>query len=155
MVMPAAAALSFASPADAASVTPAHPHSAFIAGSRPMVPFTGASPDSATGCAGSSVCINVVGSGLKVDSVSGGVAPSGGAAANNTWCGYVWVRGTLNGKTYLNLNSASGCANSLDPYEVSFTLNEDFPNGTKICLGQDTDSGYYNPGGPACETVEG
>jgi hypothetical protein len=147
----AAAALSGSS-ASAATITPTVQHAAPAA-----QPVSGASavPASASGCAGSTVCIEVGGSGLEVNSVAGGVAPSGGAAASHTWCGYVWVTGTLNGATYLDLNSASGCATSLSPYDVAWTLNEDFPNGMKICLGQDTDSGYYNPGGPACETVEG
>ena len=146
---PAALALAGTSPASAAAIAPATQSHAAPAHVGTI------QPDSASGCAGDSVCIEVAGSGLRVDSVGGGVATPGGAGDVHTWCGYVWVTGTLNGQTYLNLNSVSSCANPFKPYSVSWTLNEDFPNGTKICLGQYTDSGYYNPGGPACETVEG
>jgi hypothetical protein len=138
-------ALTGASPASAATVTPAaHVSTATVRAASPE-PL---SSNSASGCAGYEVCIDVVGSGLNVQSVTGTVAPIA------SWCGYETLRGTLNNQTYIFVDSPTACASITSDYQYTWTLNEDFPSGMKICLGQVTKSGT-NPGGPACETIEG
>ncbi|MGW2570568.1 hypothetical protein [Streptomyces sp. NPDC001537] len=110
-------------------------------------------PQSASGCTGSTVCINVVGSGLHVDSISGGVAVSGGVVDMHKWCGTVEIIISSGGNTYYDKTSPRGCANAVSPYNYSVSPNADYPNGSKVCLHAHTESGWDKPGGPACETV--
>lgn len=129
-----AACAVFPSPASAASTEPVRPLSA-------------------SGCTGNTVCIFVQGSGLTVNTVGGGVTVPGGAASYRTWCGYIGVTVRNGGTTYVADISPYGCANPFSPYQWTDTLNRSFPNNSRACLYAYTDSGRYNPGGPACETI--
>jgi hypothetical protein len=148
VALPASLSLMGASQASAA-VTTAGSRSAPALHTAYTRPGGAVSPDSASGCGGYQVCIDVNGSGLNVKSVTGTVESLSGS-----WCGYETLRGTIGSATYIYVASPTECLPVFATYKYTWNLNEDFPNGTKMCLGQVTKSGT-NPGGPACETIEG
>ncbi len=106
-------------------------------------------PQSANGCTGSQVCINVIGSGLHVDAVSGDVNLSGSLK----WCGRIEIRITKGGNTYNDKTSPSMCGTAGKSAVYSEQPNASYPDGSRVCVYARTSSGH-NPGGPACETVE-
>jgi hypothetical protein len=95
----------------------------------------------------------VQGTGLHVDSIGGGVAAPGGAVGYHKWCGYIGVTIQLNGTYYRSVVSPYGCADSFAPYNYNDYPNANYPNGSQACLWAYTDSGYHNPGGPACAII--
>ena len=107
---------------------------------------------SSSGCTGHTVCIYVAGSGLHVDSVGGGVSVPGGVISGRKWCGTV----KLGVNNVVVARSPHGCATTTSPFQHTFPVNRNYPDGTKLCLIAATDAGgYYNPGtGGACEHVE-
>ena len=135
------------SPASATTVALVGHHSASAVRNASSDRHAAASPDSGSGCTALQVCINVNGTGLNVQSVTGDVYPIIGS-----WCGYETLRGTLGTKTYIFVDSPTACKGVGGTYQYTWTLNQNFPNQMKMCLGQVTTSGT-NPGGPACLTI--
>jgi hypothetical protein len=112
-------------------------------------------PQSASGCTGSEVCINVNGSALHVNYIDGTIYND----HTSQWCGYIGVtvyKGgtyyTADQSPYLCINGQAGGGDVTYYKDWKDSVNRDYPSGSKACAWAYTSSGT-SPGGPPCETI--